>query len=311
MLKKILISVGALCLVVVILGYLNRQTVMFLVFASQISPEDPFSSASLPPAPNYKLDNAWASLPGKASPASSVPSGIQANVNDSAVDVFFVHPTSYMSKDNWNQPLDDASANWVVDERIMRHQASVFNSCCDIYAPRYRQATMFSFMDQDGNGDKALDVAYADVVSAFEAFNQRRSVKGEGRAFIIAGHSQGTKHVSRLIAEKVVGTALEADLVVGYLVGFSIEEGDAGLTTCAAVDETHCVVGWNSVEGDGVGIFADAQELICTNPLSWRSDSDYASHELNLGGIGFASYGQAEDGEDYTMMSLEVGVADA
>lgn len=311
MLKKLLLSLGALLLVLVVLGYINRQTLMFFVFASQISPEESFLAANSPPPPNYQLDNAWASLPDKLSAVSSVPAGIEVNSNDSAVDVFFVHPTSYSSKDNWNQPLDDAPANWVVDERILRHQASVFNGCCDIYAPRYRQATFFSFMDQDGNGEQALDLAYADVVNAFHVFNQRRHMQAQGRPFIIAGHSQGTKHATRLIAEEIVGSALEDDFIVGYLVGFSIEEGDAGLATCSRANQTRCVVGWNSVDGDGDGIFADAQALICTNPLSWLDDSDYVGHQFNVGGIGFPRYGQAREGEDFTLMPLELGVADA
>lgn len=311
MLKKILLSLGALLLVLIVLGYLNRQTLMLFVFASQISPESPFTPANAPTPPVYASDAAWASLPGKLAAASSAPAGLKTNLGASKVDVFFVHPTSYSSKDNWNQPLDDKSANWVVDERILRHQASVFNRCCDIYAPRYRQATFFSFMDRDGNGAQALDLAYADIVNAFDAFNQRRNKKGDRRPFIVAGHSQGTKHVTRLIAQEIVGTALEANFIVGYLIGFSIEQGDAGLVTCATANDTGCVVGWNSVDGDGDGIFAEAQELICTNPLSWLNDSAYVGHEFNVGSIGFPSYGQAREGEDFTLMPLEVGVADA
>jgi hypothetical protein len=84
-----------------------------------------------------------------------------------------------------------------------------------------------------------------------------------------------------------------------------------GIPTCTSATDTGCVVGWNSVDGVAAGLFPDAGNLICTNPLTWADEGGYASHDLNLGGIGYPTYGRPEDGEDVTAMILEPGAADA
>ena len=63
--------------------------------------------------------------------------------------------------------MDDSRANDLTDSWVMRDQASVFNECCRVFAPRYRQATLYSFQDNSGSGEKALDLAYEDVRTAF------------------------------------------------------------------------------------------------------------------------------------------------
>ena len=84
------------------------------------------------------------------------------------VDVFFVHPTTYLSPDTWNAPLDHADANLRIEKRVLKMQASAYNLAGRIYAPRYRQATFGAFFDQEGNGLQALIYAYKDVQDAFD-----------------------------------------------------------------------------------------------------------------------------------------------
>ncbi len=308
MLKKILISVSVLVVLIVVIGYSMREAIFLALVSSQISPPHDFDPALAPTAPDYSQQESWAALPDKANPSTDRPDDVASQDNPSNVDVFFVHPTSYAKKDNWNQPLSDTDANWVVDNRILRHQASVFNTCCEIYAPRYRQATIFSFIDQADNGNQALDLAYQDVVLAFDSFLARRDNE---RPFILAGHSQGTKHASRLLREKIADTPLLEKMVAAYLVGFSIETDQTGdVPRCSQPTQSGCVNAWNSVEGDGTGIFPEADELICTNPLTWLENDDYAGHDLNEGSIGYPGWGPVE-GEDITQMIVEPGVADA
>ncbi len=306
MLKKIALGAAALIAVLLVLAYLNRETLFIAMMAGQIAPEHDFAENLAPPAPDYTDAGAWAATPASQDAADDRPAGAESQALP--VGVFFVHPTSYMKKANWNQPIDDAEANWVVDERVLRHQASVFNGCCEVYAPRYRQATFFSFIDQSGNGTAALDLAYSDVVRAFDAFLSRN---GE-QPFIIAGHSQGSSHTARLLRERIAGTPLQDRLVAAYLIGFSIEKDQTGgIPVCDHAAATGCVIGWNAVDGPAAGIFPDAEALICTNPLTWEDDGSYAGHDLNQGGIGYLSYGPPEDGEDVTAMIVEPGAADA
>ncbi|HEY5647468.1 MAG TPA: DUF3089 domain-containing protein [Pseudomonadales bacterium] len=305
MLKKVLIGLVVLIVLLLLSGYVFRDALFFALMANRIAPDHQFSEALAPPAPDYADADAWAALPSKTDPADDRPNGLPSE--GLPVSVFFVHPTSYMKTDGWNQPLDDEEANWIVDERVLRHQASVFKACCEIYAPRYRQATFFSFMDRAGNGSAALDLAYRDVNSAFDAF---LAAIGD-RPFIIAGHSQGTAHAARLLRERVSGSELMARLVVAYLIGFSISaDQTGGIPACDRAAAIGCVVGWNAVDGDSPGIFSAAGELICTNPLTWKTDGHHAGHDRNRGSVGYPSWGPSE-GEDVRAMTVEPATADA
>ena len=304
--KKVLIIVAIALASLVATAFIFRAEVFMLLMSSQIAPDHDFSAQPPPAAPDYRQADSWAALPEVQDPSDQLPEGVTPE--PTGVAVFFVHPTSYFGK-TWNQPLDAERANWVVDERILRHQASVFNSCCDIYAPRYRQATFFSFMQESSNAEAALDLAYQDVVAAFEAFIARLQ---PDQPFVIAGHSQGSRHTAQLVAEEIAGSQLQSRMVAAYLIGFSVmQEALNGVPICDDAKQTGCVLGWNAVDGDSGGLFGGDGTLICVNPLTWRADTSYASHNLNTGAIGFASYGEAEEGEDITTMLVEPEAADA
>ena len=215
MLKKVLLVLGAVVAIVVVTGYLNREELSQEAIRLAIGPEHAFNEQPAPAAPDYARVEAWAALPQLVDLSDSSPAELEPHNSPAPVSVFFVHPTTFTSKTAWNQPLDDEPANWVLEERVLRHQASVFNGCCDIYAPRYRQATFFSFLDREGDGGPALPLAYEDVARAFEAF---LAAIGPEQPFILAGHSQGSLHGAQLLREEIAGTPLEARLVAAYLI---------------------------------------------------------------------------------------------
>ncbi|MBL0105277.1 MAG: DUF3089 domain-containing protein [Bacteroidetes bacterium] len=108
---------------------------------------------------------------------------------EAKADVFYIHPTVNFSRKNWNGDVNDAKLNHTVDIYPLRFQASVFNGMCKVYAPRYRQATLYSFIDKSKvNGAKALDLAYTDVVSAFQYYLDHYN---QGRPFILASTVRG------------------------------------------------------------------------------------------------------------------------
>lgn len=102
------------------------------------------------------------------------------------------------------------------DRVATRIQATVFNGCCAVYAPRYRQTNGRDFVEPTADGERAFELAYSDVERAFDAFNARR---GETRPFIIAAHSQGTMIAERLLARRVSRTPMRDRLVAAYLIG--------------------------------------------------------------------------------------------
>jgi hypothetical protein len=155
MLKKILIVVASSVSLLLIIGYLNRESLFETAAAALLKPASDFNPSLTPVPPDYELAEAWAALPETSDPTDQRPAGIGGPPGNPAA-VFFVHPTTLIGKRAWNQALNDSQANWITDQRVMRHQASVFNSCCEIYAPRYRQATIYAFLDRSGSGEAAL-----------------------------------------------------------------------------------------------------------------------------------------------------------
>lgn len=306
--KKTLLIALIAVLVAASAVYAYRDDLIVVLAGLMLGPDVAFEEIPVPERPDYSGAAAWAARPDLRDASDEYPPGVPREETTDSVAVFFVHPTSFMSDAAWNQSLDDEAANRTVDERILRHQASVFNSCCAVWAPRYRQATFFSFIDTSGDGEKALSLAYGDVVQAFQAF-----VSGIGpqQPFILAGHSQGTRHATRLLAEEIAPTDLLDRMVAAYLVGFSIARSDLGeVPVCERATQTGCAVGWNAMEGEGAGVFGGVDDLLCVNPLSWREDGAYAGHDLNRGGIGFASWQPAPD-EDASLTAPEPGIADA
>ena len=163
------VFLGALAGVVVVAAtvVIFRDAILFTVMGAFIAPNHEFDAATVSPSPDYSNSNYWAALPGRNDRADRIPAGDFIDGQDLAeVDVFFVHPTTYVSAESWNQSLDDVATNERTDEFVMEGQASVFNGCCRVYAPRYRQATLYSFFDGDGPGQEALALAYEDVVTA-------------------------------------------------------------------------------------------------------------------------------------------------
>ena len=128
-----------------------------------------FSPATTPAAPDYSSADNWCALPEIQDSADHVPAiGIDNNQILAVADVFFVHPTSFFSRKEWNGALDDEKLNRHTDEGSIYHQASVFNGSCRVYAPRYRQVPFQAFFSLDNpDADAAFALAYEDVRNSF------------------------------------------------------------------------------------------------------------------------------------------------
>ncbi|KEO88333.1 hypothetical protein EH30_02845 [Erythrobacter sp. JL475] len=211
--------------------------------------------------------------------------------------VFFIHPTSYLSRDNWNAPIGDEEAERIA--RIyVRGMASPFNAASEIWAPRYRQATMGSFLTDEPDGQQAIDAAYADVLEAYRFFIE--SVDAE-TPIVLAGHSQGSLHLLRLLREEVKGSPVADRLVAAYVIGWPIsvehDVPELGFAACATPQQTGCILSWSSfaepadpsalMETYAKSIGFDGQprgdsRILCTNPLTGMFGGEAAA-DRNLG----------------------------
>lgn len=238
------------------------------------------------PDPNYASAEFWAARPGKVSPADLMPAGVSEG-GKHEVDVFFVHPTGYLNGGDWNSPMNPNSRTEENTKWMMSNQASAFNGCCDVYAPRYREASIFRYLGAPEDiATKSMDFAYADVVRAFEYYMANDN---HGRPFIIASHSQGTSHAFRLIQEKIDGTPLAQKMVAGYLIGSRVMKAEADalktVKVCDSDVQVNCIVHW-ATYGEGGKTPADqAGQLVCVNPLSWKRDGGRADAASHKGGV--------------------------
>jgi hypothetical protein len=241
----------------------------------------------------------WIARPGLGTADASrwLPPGFAREPEPLPAAVFFVHPTSYLQKAQWNAPLDDADAN-ALAQTFVQGMASAFNASPDLWAPRYRQAAFGAFLTDDPQAGQALDLAYRDVLLAFDAFLDGTA---KDQPIVLAGHSQGALHVKRLLRDRVAGRPLARRTAAVYAIGWPVSlEHDLpamGLPACAQPDQPGCVMSWLSFaepadhdllfEGYAQRTGLDGQavrdgEVLCTNPLTGGTGGT-AEAKANLG----------------------------
>ncbi len=294
--KKWGLRIGLALLVLLVLGFAFRGKIVTALTKSYIAPKQDFASYTPPQAPDYSTDSAWAALPKTKDGADFVPEGLNAPDITSEIAVFFIHPTTYTSKTGWNAPIGDKESRARIDDLVMPAQASAFNLCCDIYAPRYRQATLWSYWVLEGSGQKALNFAYADVERAFDSFLGRIG----DRPFILAAHSQGGHHLRTLLAGRISGTKLHGRMVAAYPIGIAIDPINFSneapdIPVCTTAIQTGCYVTWNS-RGPKAKIWTDMPGATCVNPLSWMADDTKVSADQNPGSLAIGEQTRLEPG---------------
>lgn len=260
-----------------------------------IVPSVPFDPASVPSAPNYSVPAFWSALPGQVHTADvALPELPAAEQATAPADVFYVHPTSYVGS-KWNGRVDDAELNAATDKVATRLQASAFNGCCAVYAPRYRQVNGTFFTHPSSDGQRAADLAYQDVAEAFRYYLAHYN---RGRPFFLASHSQGTMMARRLLVEELAGKPVASQLIAAYLIGGPIYKDVLAreltyLPVCDSAEQTGCLVSWNArgpKHRPGTFDFHeqpahDASNRVCVNPLTWRQDEVKAEAAQNEGAL--------------------------
>lgn len=281
MARRFLVVVAVVATLVLALAIVWRLAGQRLVTFA-LAPTLPFAESPQAPAPRYAEASAWIARPDiPGNPALFVPEGYRPAPAPAAA-AFFVPPTAFFARSRWNAPLDDAETNALL-ERYVAAQASVFNGIASLWVPRYRQATFGTFLKASPDAEKALDLAYADVAAAFDAFV---AAQPADRPLILAGHSQGARHLLRLVADRVRGTPLADRVVAVYAVGWPVAwEADLprlGVPACAGREQAGCLLSWQSFAADGDlegflegvarvqrldGAPFGTEPMVCVNPL--------------------------------------------
>lgn len=286
--RRFLMIVFVLTLLVVAAGFAIFQFGQGVLIRSA-TPKGHFVAPPPSSVPDYARLESWIARSGMDArvdpsrwwPANWPPPTLQMR----QVAVFYVHPTTYLERDRWNAPLEgDRNADFR-SRLFVQSQASAFNGIAQVWAPRYRQAAFGAFLLKSEDAQKALDLAYGDVSRAFDEF-----LRQAGRQpIIVAAHSQGALHLSRLLADR--RDALKDRLIAAYVVGWPLSTAAdlpaMGLAPCTAPDQTGCVLSWQSFGEPAnpdlvldawkgtkgpTGIERKREDMLCVNPLTGTRD---------------------------------------
>ena len=289
--RRIALIGGVVLVVLVVFSAVLFQDALFRM---SITPPGRFAQEPAPPRADYARAESWALRPAQPPPGGwETPWGI---------DIFFIHPTSAYSNAGWNTPVDNAEALERLKERILPNHAGPFLQAGPVYAPLYRQVSLHSEIDVGGEGDGAFDLAYDDVLRAFDHY---MAVDNRFRGVVIAGVGQGGLHAQRLLADRFQAEPLKSRLAAAYIIDAALPADFAGKRVnqplCAQADQIHCIVAWKTIlAGDDATRFRDkspvwtadwkitaskGKPLVCVNPLRWTIDDELSARVDHRGAV--------------------------
>lgn len=264
------------------------------ILSNALDPKVPFLTYEPPPPPHYAQASSWALRP--KDPASPL-------AGDLPADVFFVHPTTFDGGQDWNGAIDQPKAQRFLNRVVLPNYAGPFYRVGRVFAPRYRQASLYTYLTLRDDAREARRFAYGDVREAFRLYLARYN---QGRPFILVGVEQGGAMSARLLREEIAADpAIKRRLVSAYLIETVVPAEEYGLVSplpaCERREQSGCVAAWASVpEGD----FQRIQELthrsliwdsgdqlidlngrraLCFNPLLGGVSQERAPARLNQG----------------------------
>jgi len=216
------------------------------------------------------------------------------------VDCFYVYPTVSSQVG----PNADLTEDPELDA-IARQQAAQFSRNCRVFAPIYPQYTVLSIATGTIT-PTVIDTAYAGVKAAWNEYLRRYN---RGRGIVLLGHSQGTGHLGRLLADTfdkkpdlrrrlVSATLIGGNLYVpkGKLVGGQFKK----IPACSRPAQPGCVIASSSfpaqppansafgrVTGALVttGLDPEKYEVICVNPARLDGSRGILKPRYTTGGF--------------------------
>ena len=264
------------------------------ILRAQLDPRQPFQTYRPPPAPDYSSRAGWALLPADPS---------RPGAQDGAVDVFFIHPTTYNGGEQWNGPIAYQRAARQLANVMLPNYAGPFARVGRLFAPRYRQASVYAMASLREDALDARRFAYGDVKAAFETWLARYS---SGRPFILVGVEQGGSLAALLLRQEIAARPdLRRRMLAAYLIQTVVPADEFGpsaaVPACASRAEAHCAVAYMQVREGRMGTarrilnralgWDDHGELellgtrapLCVNPLLGAASGAPAPPRDNLG----------------------------
>ncbi|MEN0652165.1 MULTISPECIES: DUF3089 domain-containing protein [Hyphobacterium] len=277
------------------------------IFQSLLDPGEPYQTYTPPEAADYAAADGWYLRPPVAGEQPAV---------------FFVHGTTFNGGSDWNAPLDDIAAADGVTHVQIPNFAGPFREIGPLFVPRYRQAALYTFMNNREDSVLAREFAARDVLRAFDVF---LSDIGDDRPFLIAGVGQGGLHAAYVLIERVAPSDdLRQRLIAAYLLETPValelfSDRLSSLAPCLAPDSIRCVIAYSSArpeEDSRLRIITERSQtwspdgrlgltlgrgLLCVNPILGTRSIDFAPARLHRGGAA------AEGIEGDTLPPIQTG----
>jgi len=292
-LSKFKTVIGAFTTVLLIglaLAYFYRDD----IFQAIQDPGQPFQTYEPPAAADYAVLESWLAQPDL---------GVDPFTLQSKGDVFVVVPSVYRGGEHWNLPFNDLKRKNKLQRIVRPNYVAPYGKAGRLFAPYYRQASLYAFMTNREDAQQAQDFAYQDVKRAFKVFLDESPPE---RPIVLVGHNQGGSHVQRLLMDFFQGD-LKKRLAVAYVIDhpFPLDSFDgplSNLSPCTSPEQSQCVVAFGSFTpkdkviaqrfSEGTLVFngrkyeaIDNRPTLCINPLLWAQSEDYAPARLHLGGV--------------------------
>lgn len=270
------------------------------ILRHDLDPGQPFQTYHPPAAPDYASPSAWYLRP-------------STNAMPGLASTFFVHSTTFYGGRDWLGAIDNPNAALRVERDVLPNYAGPFRSFGPIWAPRYRQASLYAYrLTLREDAREARLFAFGDVAQAYHEF---LAAAPRGRPIILAGVGQGAQIVDRLARESAADPSMRARIAAVYL----MEEltparafgPGAPLPLCRARQQAGCVVAWRTLHtsrpdrdkflsraivwGAGGQLqLWPGDDAACVNPVTGSTDGALVSRDRHLGGAKVGP-GRADD----------------
>lgn len=285
-----------------------------------LKPRTPYQTMPPPPAPNYADEEAWFLRPQIA--AQDAPQSAQTTPKAA---IFYVHGATYYSAKAWNAPHTDDNAQQTLKTIAAPNELGPFKSLGLVYAPYYRQATLFSYFTTKYDGVAARQTAFEDIDAAFVEFLKQANDRAQ--PIILVGYGQGGLYVlgllqrhfqtdqqlrDRLVAAYVLDHAAPAHFFddiaphtppcrdrgqTGCVIGYAAREAafEADITRLRERSLTWSAQGRLTPKAKSAPLSSNKQAAsLCINPLTWRQDETYAQAEKHIGAASATGLGLAQ-----------------
>lgn len=205
------------------------------------------------------------------------------------MDVFFIAPTVYGG--------DSVSFNFSLQDEDLKEkflgainmEKGIYDANANFYAPYYRQASLTAYVsrgyaEESGNStvNMAFQLAYSDVEEAFEYYLSQSE-----KPFVLAGFSQGSELMIKLIKNHFQDKELQARLIAAYAIGWRLEEMEIleypHLKPAQSDRDLGVIICYSSESETIDSSIIVPKYSLSINPLNWRTDSVLADKSLNIG----------------------------